>query len=1086
MRLRVVLTTLVLGAVALTGVVGAQTQVLFSETFAGPYQSSPNGWREVNTPVGPYWYLRDGKYTTGNGDTLTTQDKRSYSVVDDPAALEWTDYSVVVDAYMIQRNGGILLMGRWGQDDSHYEASYETSEGTVTVAISRVVGRRTEVLAQADSNRDPLLPDLANGATPADGRQFGLAFEGDRITFSIDRREVLEARDSALARGSAGVGQFENFVFFDNFRVLGIEAQPTTVTQPGVRPTPTEDVTTTVERVFRLVVAEGWTRQQARDYQRALESMEFSPVIVRENPRGGYDVLTGTFLSRQEAERQGDFLLTEGDLIDYRVVEITQGAEEELQAATEAVSAYTIRVAVFDRQAAAEATVTHLIEDLDYFPVTLFPRDNQFAILVGNFSERDEAQLLIPGLRNEGFSTAQVIETPRQELVQATAVAATEMVDQALSLMTQDERSRVEEVLEAQRMLALGGNTADQIQQLQSVLQELRQSYSGLRESVLSIQEQAREEEALRRDVSQKIQEAEDAIDQRNWGRADLIISDILSMDPQNATARLLMARVRAASSSGAEESSSSEDRIQRILEQAHEREVQGDLTGALALLTINANNFPSNDLLRAEMARIEDERDRQNQVARDESLREMQEQIARENRKQMLILAGALVAIFIVLLAAAIWWISRDKRSQPKVKPLRSKKAKAQAAAVEEEEIDEAEEEYVPEMPAAAPTLRDVTITPTGSGGIGLDPNEANQDVTALSGSVLGSISATQTKESEPEPEVTPRPLKLDGGPVGAGGGRLDLGFGEETPVPEAPTLKTPAPTAPDTGLIDLGFGDDEPEMPPVETPDPFQMGEPPAGPTLEDDTIDLGIDDDLIVTPATPDLETTQPLAMDEIDTALGLGLGAGAGTAAAGAGAAPTPSAGSGAILEQKFTGSMAGQQPTEWSGSYDFATLTVETSNVKPGSEASLCYRKQTGAGSALYTCRFPEASGVVNVEFDLCCETKNQYLLGIYFENAGNFRQSVHTVIHRSDDSVTLRLQGKAAPYEFNKWVHLKYKIDLNSGTVDGSVDGQAVAVRVPLVTMPDQETPKSIDTISIRDTLATEGVFFLDNIRISK
>ena len=55
----------------------------------------------------------------------------------------------------------------------------------------------------------------------------------------IERREVASAIDTTFPTGTAGVGQFENFVIFDNFRVLGlVEPPPEVVTpvRPEVRP----------------------------------------------------------------------------------------------------------------------------------------------------------------------------------------------------------------------------------------------------------------------------------------------------------------------------------------------------------------------------------------------------------------------------------------------------------------------------------------------------------------------------------------------------------------------------------------------------------------------------------------------------------------------------------------------------------------------------------------------------------------------------------------------------------------------------------------------------------------------------------
>jgi hypothetical protein len=280
-------------------------------------------------------------------------------------------------------------------------------------------------------------------------------------------------------------------------------------------------------------------------------------------------------------------------------------------------------------------------------------------------------------------------------------------------------------------------------------------------------------------------------------------------------------------------------------------------------------------------------------------------------------------------------------------------------------------------------------------------------------------------------------------------------------TPEPLDPFESQPAPDLD----IDLALGGDEPPLPDrsdVETP-PIEE-EPPGVSRLGDETRPLPAADNLF-DDAFADDETKAPAATAPT--------------------AAPAkPESADGVVFEETYSAAESGKQPPSWSGDYDFASLTVSTDKVASGSEASLRFEKRSGTGSALFARKFADAKGTAEIEFDLCCESKNQYLLGIYFEHDGNFRQSVHTVIHLSEDTVSIRLQGKSAPYEFGQWVHVKFRIDLAAGVVDGTVDGKPVARRVPLVSIPEQDSPPSINTISIRDTLASEGVFYLDNIRV--
>src|SRR5690606_38339906 len=143
---------------------------------------------------------------------------------------------------------------------------------------------------------------------------------------------------------------------------------------------------------------------------------------------------------------------------------------------------------------------------------------------------------------------------------------------------------------------------------------------------------------------------------------------------------------------------------------------------------------------------------------------------------------------------------------------------------------------------------------------------------------------------------------------------------------------------------------------------------------------------------------------------------------------------------------------GKTPRNWRGFYDYASLTV----AGEGDERCMRFEKKQGIGSAYYSCRFQEASGRVIVEFDIRCDDKNKYLLGFYIEKDEDFRQSIHTIVHRSrsKSEPTLRIQGEPVPYEFETWRHVRFEIDLPRHLVDGYVDDKLVASGVRLTTCP--------------------------------
>jgi len=182
----------------------------------------------------------------------------------------------------------------------------------------------------------------------------------------------------------------------------------------------------------------------------------------------------------------------------------------------------------------------------------------------------------------------------------------------------------------------------------------------------------------------------------------------------------------------------------------------------------------------------------------------------------------------------------------------------------------------------------------------------------------------------------------------------------------------------------------------------------------------------------------------------------------------------------IFAQDFSGEDEGKQPSGWSGDYDYSTLQVVSDDSRANSKC-LRFEKSEGTGSALYTLKFPEAGGRFIVEFDIRCDEKNKYLLGFYLEKDGNFRQSISTIVHRTNSKAnpTLRLQNESTPYEFGQWSSVKFDIDLPRHLVDGFVDEKPVLTAARLT-----QAPKLINSMSIRDNLATTGTLLIRDIKV--
>jgi hypothetical protein len=187
--------------------------------------------------------------------------------------------------------------------------------------------------------------------------------------------------------------------------------------------------------------------------------------------------------------------------------------------------------------------------------------------------------------------------------------------------------------------------------------------------------------------------------------------------------------------------------------------------------------------------------------------------------------------------------------------------------------------------------------------------------------------------------------------------------------------------------------------------------------------------------------------------------------------------------GLILEQDFEDQEAGQAPAHWTGlAKECAVFEVCEATSKKGPGKCLRLAKSAGADSVHFSRRFPETSGVVTVEFDICCPEKNKYLLGLYLEKDGNYNQAVRTVVHCLDpSSASLRMQNEPTPYKMGDWRHVRYIVNLPEGLIDGFVDGDQILDQQVFVNKPPY-----LNTLSIRDNHATTGELLIDNIRIPR
>lgn len=401
-----------------------------------------------------------------------------------------------------------------------------------------------------------------------------------------------------------------------------------------------------------------------------------------------------------------------------------------------------------------------------------------------------------------------------------------------------------------------------------------------------------------------------------------------------------------------------------------------------------------------------------------------------------------------------------------------------------------------------------------------------AMDDMDALFGGSSETMKSEPAPFAEPEPE--PAPAAAAAAPKAVSdefslddifGGASSKAETPAAPSPEpAPAAAPAAPAAEDDPFASL-FSDSAPSSAPAKAEPPAEEPAPAAAATATDNTDLLSIFDEVVGGSIDSDADQTQPaentgddpfsalmagsspkintdeteipgIKLDEVqdspfnfdmnkiglDSAQTQDLPAFDPTTAV---AAVSGNGSSGLSLD--FEEDALGQPPQGWEGTYDYAGLTVEADTPCKSGNQYVRFQKREGNGKAHYRYKFADMKGVVGIEFDMCCNDKNKFLLGFYVERDGDFQQSIHTKILRSEAQTTptIHMQGEAAPYLLGSWAHIKYVVDLDQGRINGYIDSTHVVRDLPL-----NPNPQVLNTLSIRDNINTTGDLMLDNIKV--
>jgi len=1187
-------------------------QNLFSDTFTGKEGTRPANWIIKNAPEAGFWFIKNGQFSTGNGDDILDGGGYSYALIDSPGAREWTDYSIQCSFWIYQANGQVMLIARWQDERNHYRGVLETYKGGRILKIEKVFNGVPNALVRIrDGEQGVVLPKMENGTSPADARLMKFSVVGNRLQLSLGDSSVIEAEDSTFTKGTAGMGEWYHYAYFDDVIVdqLSPGAIPSAPSAP-VSSIPTvfkEGLTPSIApsapgTIYRILIGENLPNEDmAKNLRNKLISWGYTPVEVFQT-QTGFDVYLGAFLSQSEASSAKAFLEEEGFSPRDIVALSGDKAADVKKQATASQKVFRVMASEFGDQVSADR-MRNSLEGDGYFPVDVEPAGNKIRVFIGTFNNMDEASKLAEVLRRDGYEFSKAVEVDASQTIQpevapsifpetATASVSEQpviptsiMERQDWLVLTPEEREEVTNTIMAEKAIRSGDVYAQQILELKKKLDDLTNSQ---KEIVLSIRKQAEEEKNQQIKIAELFSKSNKARDRGEWDDAILYLNQVAELDPNNASVELkkrtienLRRNIKFDGQKIIEEQTA--ERIKRATEMAKKLENEEKYEAAIAQWNMvrNLANHGSFDYNQANSA-----------IGRiDGIMKQLELQNRKREQKWQYTIYG-IAGLSFVLLIVILWMALKSKKHdrelyqqlkeltlKPRLElmegkgpsaiedltgdsrpgtaesmspsPLMEEEAPPPPSPEEPPMPPPPEEVPVPLSPEAeapfdlepeplSPDLAPVDSTSTKSEiGEPVDPfaemtpeqpvpvageTETNQDDSMFQTVSLGDLENLQgeetsrdiTLEGSRDKEDVKAPVEDVGDLLGQESAEEEFilamgsepsGTGDDSeqspaavdvqqPPVEPETVAAPVETPPKE---EPPVQKEEPPVKEVEPPEPLPVGEtkakeveseppepepappPEPEPPVEEKKVEVKPEPVVARAPALkmeepkpeePELKTPEP----EPEPAPAPQ------PVPAVAGASPADNI----VYEQSFDEETCGEPPLNWKGDYNYASLKISDDSPAPNSKRCVVFDKEKGAGSAFYSCHFPDITGEVGIEFDLRCDNKNKYLLGFYIEKDEDYRYSVHTVVQYIDSGKqethpSLRIQGKPVKYNWGEWRHIKYHVNLVNGTVDGYVDGDLIADKERLASCPS-----SLNTISIRDNLATVGKLMIDNIKIYK
>jgi len=882
----------------------------------------------------------------------------------------------------------------------------------------------------------------------------------------------------------------------------------------------------------KVKVASNFDEKAAAQLQRTLQADGYGPIELVEESPGKFAVLIGPLATQDLAKALVQDLQNSG----YQAEGIVSAAETAGRTVSRAEVGKVFRVQVgeFPDEQQANGLRQTLVSD-DYAGVEVVQEGGTYKVMLGAFPTERDANKLYEQLRNDGYTLAKIVQST-EAAGKSTGRAAREvevaLPSEAAARLTAEERRQAEELIRKRAQAEAGQLSADEILELREEMKKLRSEVASVVKIVTSNEQQRLERSRRIQPIAQRFNKA---ILDKDIAAAERALEELRAVDPNDPSIAFYatqLAQLRGVGAGGG--AGDQAKKIQKLLADAKAAEEARKFEDARAYYISILGIAPDHAEARTRLSQL------------NELISKQQAQVAASStsaapKTQNLILyvgGGVIIVLLLVVGGIAVVNTRRERKLLAQVQAMAEQAGGAAAPKAPVPDTTPSPLKFTPPSTPAVSEAKPAESAPAlGTSPLAQGIPSALGGGSILTDSVISKAVAVEPEEEKPAPEPSApeifrtepaaaniiqesRPageadvLILDdlqaasGSPTPAPSAAPSAGLEEiklpdiDIPMPsEAEAFGIGTPTGEDLATVNLDelLGETKPaeaapavaptmpEAPPVEakTPASFEVPMPNivdiTPPAKEPDTVVLqesGDSQPTIAASAEAPQEAfapTQQLPAVEAPAATSRSEKASVGAAAA----PPTASV----VFEQTFDDEEVGSPPRGWQGEYEYATLVVDASNPAPNSKACLKFEKRTGAGSAHYVCHFPKVSGIVIVEFDIRCDEKNKYLLGFYIEKDEDFKQSVHTIIHRLDSrsQPTLRVQGEPVPYDLGTWRHVKYELNLLTGLVTAYVDGQEIVREAKLAT-----NPAYVNTLSIRDNLATTGVLYLDNIRIYK